>query len=202
MTGVLIDSVRPDEPRLERIRSLIAAIDGDERAIRVLLVLAHEAVRRALAASTETVADIPLPRFDAERWGVDGYERISTYEALLERVRERTMAIVAPGARIAMVSRGDDRLLRLDERVAEHFPQDSTGRYAGYYPEDASRAIQQLRELRQRGVQFLVFPATAYWWFDFYVALARWLAPALAWSCEDCAVYELAQLADGQERAA
>jgi hypothetical protein len=185
---------------LEHIRTLIAATSREERSLRVALVLVHEALRRTLSEST--VADVPMPRFDAERWGIDGYQRIPAYEALVERVRERTMAIVPPGARIAMVSRGDDRLLQLDERIAAHFPQDTTGRYAGYYPKDARQAIRQLRELRSRGTQFVVFPATAFWWLDFYAELARWLAPALAWSCEDCAVYELPRVADGQEGSA
>jgi hypothetical protein len=142
MTSDLLDRLRIDGPRLEHIRSLIAGTDRNERSLRVALVLVHEAVRRGLAASTETVVDVPGPRFDIERWGSDGRERILAYQALVERVRERTIAIAPPGARIAMVSRGDERLLQLDGRVAAHFPQDKTGRYAGYYPEDAGRAIQ------------------------------------------------------------
>jgi hypothetical protein len=195
MTDAVMSRVRADERRLEHIRSLIAATDRDERALRVALVLVHEAFRKMLAAPKETLANVPGSRFDAERWR-GGVEGIPAYEALVERVLERTIATVPPGARVAMVSRGDDRLLQLGGRVAAHFPHDTTGRYAGYYPKDASQAIRQVRELRSLGTQFVVFPATAFWWFDFYAELARWLAPALAWSCEDCVVYELTQLAD------
>ena len=190
-----VKSVGADDRRREHVRSLIAATDRDERALRVALVLVHEALGRTIAAPAENVADIRGPHFDAERWQ-DGYERIPAYEALVERVRERTIATVPSGARVAMVSRGDDRLLQLDARVAAHFPQDSTGRYAGYYPKEAGQAIRQLLELASRGCEFLVFPATAFWWFDFYAELASWLEPAGVWSCDDCAIFELARLAD------
>jgi hypothetical protein len=203
MTGATIHGVRPAEEHLENVRSLIAATEKDERNIRVVLVLVHEALRSALAASADPVAaDVPPPRFDAERWRIDSHARISAYDALVERVRERTIAVVAPGARIAMVSKGDERLLHLVDRVAEHFPQDDTGRFAGYYPQDSKRAIQQLLDLGCRGVRFVVFPATAFWWFDFYPELARWLAPTLVSSSEDCAVYELGQLMHGTDEAA
>jgi hypothetical protein len=89
--------------------------------------------------------------------------------------------------------------LQLDGRVTGHFPQDATGRYAGFYPEHAGQAIGQLLELKSRGIEFAVFPATAFWWLEFYSELARWLAPALVWSCEDCAIYELARLGREQE---
>jgi hypothetical protein len=196
MSGIGID-----ERRLEHVRTLIAATERDDRALRVALVLVHEALRRALATPDESVGADPRPRFDAERWD-DGYERIASYQALVERVRERTIVTVPPGARVAVVSRGDDRLLQLDGRFAAHFPQDTTGRYAGYYPKEAHQAIRELCDLGSRGVQFVVFPATAFWWFDFYEGLASWLAPALVWSCEDCAVYDLGQLPDVKEGSA
>jgi len=196
MSGIGID-----ERRLEHVRTLIAATERDDRALRVALVLVHEALRRALATPDESVGAVPRPRFDGERWG-DGYERIASYQALVERVRERTIVTVPPGARVAVVSRGDDRLLQLDGRFAAHFPQDTTGRYAGYYPKEAHQAIRELCDLGSRGVQFVVFPATAFWWFDFYEELASWLAPARVWSCEDCAVYDLGQLPDVKEGSA
>jgi hypothetical protein len=199
MKSALLERVRADGHPLVHLRSLIAATDRDERSLRVALVLVHEAVRRGLAASTEPVVNPSGPRFDTDRWRVDRRERMPVYEALVERVRERTMAVVPPGARVAMVSRGDQRLLDLHGRVVEHFPQDRTGSYAGYYPESAGQAIQLLLELESRGVEFVVFPATAFWWFEFYSGLARWLTPALAWCCEDCAVYELLRVTDGQE---
>jgi hypothetical protein len=202
MTTRLVDRIPVDEPRLERIRSLIAGTDRNERSLRIALVLVHEAVRSSLAAATETAVSLPWPRFDPERLGIDSRERIRNYEALVERVRERTRTIVPSGAQVAMVSRGDDHLLTLEGRVAVHFPQDKTGRYAGYYPEGAGQAIQQLLELKGRGIQFVVFPATAFWWFEFYSDMTRWLAPALAWSCEDCAVFELARIAGAEEGAA
>jgi hypothetical protein len=97
-----------------------------------------------------------------------------------------------------MVSRGDDRLLQLEGRVAGHFPADAAGQYAGYYPETAGEAVGQLLKLRSRGTQFVVFPATAFWWLEFYPQLASWLVPALVWSGDDCAIYELTRLDEGE----
>jgi hypothetical protein len=202
MTSHLLDQVRLDGPSLEHIRSLIAATDRDEQSLRIALVLVHEAVRRTLEESAEEGSRPSGPRFDDERWGSDRRARMLAYHALVERVRERTMTVVPPGGLVAMVSRGDDRLLQLDGRVARHFPGDEAGLYAGYYPENAAKAMEQLLELKSRGTQFVVFPATAFWWLEFYSQLASWLGPALVWSCEDCAIYQLTRLEEGRDGSA
>jgi hypothetical protein len=195
MTSELLDCLRQEGgPRLERIRALIAATDRDEQSLRVTLVLVHEAVRRTLGASPADASGASHPRFDGERWGSDRRARMLAYQTLVERVRERTVTVVPPGGRVAIVSRGDDRLLQLEGRVAGHFPEDGSGRYAGYYPEEAAQAVEQLIELKSRGAQFVVFPATAFWWLEFYPELASWLRPALVWSGDECAIYELTQL--------
>ena len=195
MTSQVLDCLRQEGgPRLERIRSLIAATDRDERSLRIALVLVHEAVRRTLEASPADESGASHPRFDGERWGSDRRARMLAYQALVERVRERTVTVVPPGGHVAMVSRGDDRLLELEGRPAGHFPADGSGRYAGYYPETAAQAVEQLIELKSQGAQFVVFPATAFWWFEFYPEVASWLGPALVWSGDECAIYELTQL--------
>jgi hypothetical protein len=198
MTSQLLDRLRQDGPRLERIRSLLAATSRDEQSLRIALVLVHEAVRSTLEASPADESGASHPRFDDGRWGTDGRARMLAYRALVERVRERTLAVVPRGGLVAMVSRGDDRLLQLEGRVAGHFPADAAGQYAGYYPETAGEAVGQLLKLRSRGTQFVVFPATAFWWLEFYPQLASWLVPALVWSGDDCAIYELTRLDEGE----
>jgi hypothetical protein len=177
--------------RLERVVALIARAGARDRRHRIRLVLVHEAVRRQLSRA-EDAETAQIPHFDPRRWDQDEHARFVAYEALVERVRERTMAVLPAGARVAMVSRGDDRLLELDDRVAAHFPQQADGRYAGFYPEDARGAIEQLRALRSVGTRYVVFPATAFWWLDYYAALERWLAPSTVWAGEDCTVFDLA----------
>ena len=200
MTSTEVDRLRMNHRCLEQIRSVIASTERDERALRVALVVVHEAVRRTLDAAPNQVSSYPSgPRFDDARWGSDTRARLLSYQALVDRVRQRTVAVVPPGAPVAMVSRGDERLLQLDGRTAAHFPQDATGRYAGYYPESAAQGIEQLLDLRSRGTQFVVFPATAFWWLEFYSELATWLAGALIWSCDDCAIYDLTRVGHRQD---
>src|SRR4029077_1627282 len=40
--------------------------------------------------------------------------------------------------------------------------------YGGYYPVDSREAIAHLEGLRAKGAQYLLFPATAFWWLDHY----------------------------------
>ena len=184
--------------RLDRVGELITATGPRETKLRVCLVLVHEAVRRQLVRA-DNFTSAEVPQFDAERWDQDDHGRLAAYEDLIGRVRERTIAAVPADARVAMVSRGDDRLLQLDERMAVHFPQQADGRYAGFYPQDAAQAIAQLRALRSGGTQYVVFPATAFWWLDHYTALAEWLASSVVWACDDCSVFELPPALDDKE---
>src|SRR5262249_18274935 len=65
-------------------------------------------------------------RFE-EKWGVrwKPYERrrSAEYEGLRDRIRAVVDATVPPGAKVLVVSRGDDELLELDGRDGWHFPQ-------------------------------------------------------------------------------
>ena len=85
---------------------------------------------------------------------------------------ERT---VPERATVVVVTRGDPALLRLGDRTGWHFPQRTDGVYAGYYPPDSAAAITHLESLRERGAQFLAFPATALWWLEHYEELAAHL---------------------------
>ena len=69
-----------------------------------------------------------------------------------------------------MVSKGDAELLNLDGRKSEHFPQGENGVYAGYYPSNCAAAVAHLEQLRDCGMEFLLFPATAFWWLEHYKA--------------------------------
>ena len=93
------------------------------------------------------------------------------YERLVERVRRAVQAATPAGARIAVVSRGDERLVAIDGREGRHFPQTQGGGYAGAYPGDAASAIAHVEQVRLRGAEYLVFPHTALWWLEHYRGL-------------------------------
>ena len=88
----------------------------------------------------------------------------------LERVHATLRALLPPGAGpVAVVSRGDSDLIRLEGRAGWHFPCTDDGAYAGHHPTDSDAAIEQLEEVRRRGARYLVIPSSSGWWLDHYV---------------------------------
>ena len=90
------------------------------------------------------------------------------YGALVDRIRGLADESLPAGATVAVVSRGDYRLMHLGGRQAWHFPRTETGLYAGYHPRTSEDAIEHLETLREAGADFLLFPATATWWLEYY----------------------------------
>ena len=106
------------------------------------------------------------------KWGVpwQPYRRRQddSYENLIANVRECIRAHIPAYSQLLVVSKGDEALLAIDNRRAEHFPQDTEGAFAGWYPADSEGAIRHLEHLRNRGAKFFVLPKPSLWWFDFY----------------------------------
>ncbi len=99
----------------------------------------------------------------------DAYDRVlRDLPALVARATEA-------GSTILVVSKGDDRLLRIEDRTGWHFPRAADGRYAGYHPADSEEAVAHLERLRRQGADYIVFPQTSLWWLDHYSALRRYL---------------------------
>ena len=92
------------------------------------------------------------------------------YEELCHRVAAVLRDATPEAAVVAVVSKGDPRLVEIEGRDGRHFPGDSEGRYAGYYPRTSEEAISHLEEARRAGVEYLCIPATALWWLDHYQA--------------------------------
>jgi hypothetical protein len=88
------------------------------------------------------------------------------------RLRQLVEAVVPPGARILVASRGDARLLRFRGRSGAHFPQEPSGGWAGYYPADGAAAVAHLHEL---AASHVVFPQTSLWWLEHYAELRSYL---------------------------
>ena len=97
------------------------------------------------------------------------------YQQLVRRIREVVRAALPPETTVAVVSKGDNELLKLVGRKAWHFPQTADGVYAGYYPADSAEAIAQLEALRAKGADFVLFPRTAFWWLEHYAEFGQHL---------------------------
>jgi GT2 family glycosyltransferase len=97
------------------------------------------------------------------------------YRELRARIREAVTTAVPEHATLAVVSRGDDDLLELGTRTAWHFPQATDGRWDGRHPATSGEAISELEEARVRGAEFLLLPATSFWWLDHYDGFRRHL---------------------------
>jgi hypothetical protein len=97
------------------------------------------------------------------------------YGAVVAQVRDLTSAVLPPGSIVAVVTRGDDDLLRFDGPIGWHFPRSEDGGYAGWYPADGPAAIAHLEHLRESGAQFLAIPRPSFWWLSYYRELGRHL---------------------------
>ena len=116
------------------------------------------------------------------------------YGQVVERVREAVAAHLPRYARVAVVTKGDDRLLDFEGVEGWHFPRTETGQYAGHYPETGEEAVAHLEELRTKGAEFFVLPASGVWWLDHYPELREHLdshfEPLLN-DRETCVIYDL-----------
>ncbi len=117
------------------------------------------------------------------------------YERLIQRIREVADTALPPEATVLVVSKGDEELLKLDARRGWHFPQTEEGTYAGYHPAGSAEAIAHLEKLRAKGAEFLLFPETAFWWFEYYEEFKQHLDSRYRSirSGEACVIYELAK---------
>jgi GT2 family glycosyltransferase len=90
------------------------------------------------------------------------------YRDSADRIRAAVARAVPSGSTVLLVSKGDESLVEPEGFAVWPFPQDESGSYAGHHPAHSAEAIAQLEELRRRGAEYIVFPATALWWLDHY----------------------------------
>jgi len=115
------------------------------------------------------------------------------YRDLVGVIRNVASEVVPHGEVIAVVSRGDPELLKIEGAHAWHFPEARPGVYAGSHPADSDAAIAELEATRARGAAFLLFPGTSLWWLEHYVGLRRHLDERYRCvvSDERCAIFDL-----------
>jgi hypothetical protein len=120
-------------------------------------------------------------------------------ELLVRRVRSIILRVIPEGKKLLVVSKGDHQLLDMEGRIASPFPQNGTGDFAGWYPEQSSEAIQALEELRTSGNDYLVFPHASMWWLDHYSEFAEHLTGhyrKLYDEPDSCIIYHLTAPSD------
>jgi GT2 family glycosyltransferase len=126
------------------------------------------------------------------------------YECDVRAVRELVQRAVPAGAKVLVVSRGDDELLERAGRCSEHFPQDGNSAYLGHSPADSAQAIAHLEELRTRGADFLLFPPSASWWLEHYADFKRHLEDryvAVSQGAARCTLFALRPAAGAAQEA-
>jgi hypothetical protein len=126
--------------------------------------------------------------------------RSDEYVQLVSRVHAAIHSWVPAGSVVAVVTRGDDALLELEDRTGWHFPRLDDGRFAGHYPASDDDAIDQLERVRWAGASYLVLPATARWWLDYYQGLRRHLeanARLVARHDDTCSIFAFAGAPSG-----
>jgi glycosyltransferase involved in cell wall biosynthesis len=113
----------------------------------------------------------------------------------IEAVRKAVATALPTGSAVLVVSRGDPELVRLPEREGRHFPSTPDGRYAGFHPADSAAALKEL-ESRRGNAQYLLIPASSFWWLDYYREFADVLNTRYerVWSDEDCVIFRLSSL--------
>jgi GT2 family glycosyltransferase len=152
----------------------------------------EEQVRELQQQLAGAALDAPGAPRDAASGAAFTASRRLGYRRLVERVRAAVLERVPAGAAVLVVSRGDRALLDLGDRPARHFPQDRSGGYLGHHPRDGAEAIAWLEKLRGGGAEYLVLPATAYWWLEHYRSFAGHLReryPVI--DCGVCSIYAL-----------
>ncbi|MDQ3889807.1 MAG: glycosyltransferase, partial [Actinomycetota bacterium] len=159
------------------------------KAVPVRASEGKEAASSPLGAARELARSLlSSPAFaEAERARLRTHSR-ETASAVLS-------AHVPPDGVYAVVSRGDDELVRVGPGRGVHFPQDGQGTWAGHHPKDSAEAIAQLDAARRHGARFLYIPCTSLWWLDHYPELRRHLEDehrTVVSSAQEGALFELA----------
>jgi GT2 family glycosyltransferase len=149
---------------------------GELRRIRAESTRSEEEIWNAL----DEIRDLLVARGEPGPSGSGGIapsartrprEQRSEYRRLRRELRSFLVDALPRGASVAVVSKGDEEMIRVPELRTEHFPRALGGGYAGFYPCDGTAVIAHLEWVRSTGVEYLVFPETSEWWLDSYPKL-------------------------------
>ena len=113
-------------------------------------------------AGLET-ASLPIP----PEGGISEAE----YLEIRLRIHDVVRKLIPAGSTVLLVSKGDEKLVQIEDRDGQHFPCTAAGQYGGYHPADAVAAISHLEELRASGADYFLLPSPYFWWLDHYSGL-------------------------------
>jgi hypothetical protein len=188
---------------------LLDRIDEHEELLEHLIAVA--AVHVANPASFAAAVDATLDNVDALRAllgripTIDAAapvtatvsETLSTshYEEQITEVHAAIGRCVPHGGNVAVISRGDGRLVEFAAHHGRHFPAHDDGSWIGYHPRHGADAVAHLDAAPRAGVTYLAIPAPMLWWLSFYPELRRELERRgeMVHSSEHCLIYLLAQ---------
>jgi glycosyltransferase involved in cell wall biosynthesis len=111
------------------------------------------------------------------------------------RIQEIVRTTLPPHAGVIVVSKSDDKLVKLAGRQTWHLPQAKVGVDPESYPVTSVEVIEQLDEMRAKSGDFLLFPSTAFWWLQRYGEFRLHLEAQYrrVWSDERCIIYQLSE---------
>jgi SAM-dependent methyltransferase len=175
--SVLLDtSERATRHRLEESLRKDQAVETLGRELREQADRAAAALKAERGRADRTEAELADTRASLTQ----SRERLAAvtarleYERGLAAVRGIVRSHVRAGSTVAVVTKGDERLLDFPAR-GWHFPRAAGGEFAGYYPADDSEAVIHLEGLRTAGGDYFLLPAPAFWWLDHYAGFRRHL---------------------------
>ncbi len=128
--------------------------------------LREELIRQA--AKTQALPTAPRTAESSADDGANPSPHRQAYRNTVQRIRDLVREHVPAGSTVAVISKGDDELIKFSSATGSHFPQDEAGAYAGYYPANGGNAVAHLEVLRARGARHLVLPSQYAWWLDSY----------------------------------
>jgi hypothetical protein len=94
---------------------------------------------------------------------------------LIRQLREIVASILPKGATVLVVSQGDEELLKLDGMIARHFPTPSVAVPRGSQAAESAAVIAHLDALRAEGAQYLLIPASSFWWLARSMEIQRYV---------------------------
>ncbi len=97
------------------------------------------------------------------------------YGEEIHSVKQMVLRETPLGARMAVVTKGDERLLGFYGRTGVHFPQQDDGMATGHHPSSGLSAIAHLAVVRTRGAEYFLIPPSYLWWLEHYPDLRRHL---------------------------
>jgi GT2 family glycosyltransferase len=127
-------------------------------------------------------------------WAPYGRKVGPKYQAEREAIRRIVTKMVPAGRTVAIATRGDAELLNIPDRHIWHFPRNERGEFSGCYPGNGTDAVKAVKELSATGAQYLVFPASGFWWLDYYAELRDYCRTECALIAEEpdhCLIFAL-----------